>query len=414
VPQSVERSQYPRSGPPGRIQFAKAYSVAALYALVNSLIRAFRVLLWPRRKPSDPQRICIWRVGFIGDTVVALPAIHAIRVAYPRAQLTLLTSPVEGKFPGARELFENSQLFDEVYVYLKSEVTGYRNRVAFLRTMRSRRFDIFIDLPQELAGPFKHLRNLLIARLMGVRWGYGWGFVTTIKLWVQAQSECLKFENEVEKLLAVVRSAGIPVGAEAIFPIELGPHERNSVDRLLGNLKTGLIGIAPGAKMTLNHWPAERFATVGRYLVARGFTVVVLGGTADASICRAVVEGIGNGVVNLAGRTSLKESCETLRRCAMLICNDSGVQHLSSAVGTPCISIFSSHQIPGKWYPYGSENVVLRKWVECHTCYLQTCPNDNRCLKLTEADEVIAAIEVKLESMAETDPVRPRSYALSK
>lgn len=271
--------------------------------------------------------------------------------------------------------------------------------------MRRRHFDMWFDLPQELAGPFNHLRNMLIARLVGAGWGYGWGFVTTIKIWVQAQAEFLRFDNEVEKLLAIVRKAGIPVANEVRFPIDLGAEERRSIDRLLNNVKGGLIAIAPGAKMTLNHWPADRFATVGRYLVSKGFTAIILGGSADAAICQAVVKGIGNGAVNLAGHTSLKESCEVLKRCSMLVCNDSGVQHLASAVGTPCISIFSSHQIPGKWYPYGTDNVVFRKWVDCHTCYLQTCPHDNLCLKMTEASEVIAAIDLKLASTADARPV---------
>lgn len=398
-----------------RVRLLQAYFVAALYVLVNSLLRALRILLWPRRRPSDAQRICIWRNGFIGDTVVALPAMDAIRRAYPRAHLTLLTSPVEGKFPGAKELLANSRLFDEIHVYLKSEVTGFRNRIEFIRSLRRRRFDIWFDLPQELAGPFNQLRNMLLARLTGARWGYGSGFVTTIKFWVQAQSEFLRFENEVEKLLGIVRKAGIQLGNEVRFPIELTLEEQNSVDGLLGKaIIHRLIAIAPGAKMTLNHWPADRFAMVGRHLVSRGFTVVVLGGIADATICRAVAAGIGDGSINVAGRTSLRESCEVLRRCSMLICNDSGVQHLSSAVGTPCISIFSSHQIPGKWYPYGAENIVLRKWVKCHTCYLQSCPNDNRCLKLTSADEVIAAIDSKLEKMVETETTQTLSYAFSK
>ncbi len=372
-----------------------------LYVLVNSLLRSLRVVLWPRRKPANPKRICIYRVGFIGDTVVALPAMHAIRTAYPHAHLTLLTSPVEGKFPGARELFDNSELFDEVRVYLKSEVTGFRNRVAFLRSMRREHFDMWIDLPQELAGPLNHLRNLLIARLSGVKWGYGWGFVTTIKLWVQAQSENLKFETEVDKLLGIVRHAGIVTGGPVEFPIGLGLREREVVDSLLGSGRRlgRMVAIAPGAKRKLSLWPVERFVAVGRYLAANNFRVVVLGGTADETICREVAESIGSDTINLGGMTSIKESCEVLRRCALLVCNDSGVQHLAAAVGTPCISIFSAHDMPGKWHPYGSRNLALRKWVECHTCYLQVCPNDNRCLKLIEAEEVIAAVKSKMGTM---------------
>jgi heptosyltransferase-2 len=342
--------------------------------------------------------------------VVALPAMHAIRAAYPRAHLTLLTSPVEGKFPGANELLANSDLFDEVRVYLKSDVTGFGNRFAFLESMRRYRFDMWIDLPQELAGPFSQLRNLVIARLIGVRWGYGWGFVTTIKLWVQAQSECLTFPHEVEKLLAIVRRAGIPTSAEVQFPIQLGPTEENSVDRLLFGAADRLIAIAPGAKRSLSLWPVNRFVTVGRYLASRGFKLVILGGVADTSVCRAVAEGIGGDCVDLAGHTSLKESCEVLKRCCLLICNDSGVQHLASAVGTPCISVFSSHDMPGKWNPYGPENVVLRKEVECHTCYLQVCPHDNRCIKLIDTDEVIAAVDLKLRRI-EAIPVGLKSRA---
>jgi len=339
---------------------------------------------------------------------------HAIRTAYPRAHLTLLTSPVDGKFPGANELLADSELFDEVRVYLKSDVTGLRNRLAFLRSLRRQHFDIWIDLPQELAGPFNQLRNLLAARLTGVRWGYGWGFVTTIKLWVRAQSEYLKFTNEVDRLLAIIRRAGIPVADRVRFPINLGLEERNSVDRLLGKVASGLIAVAPGAKRSLSLWPVERFVTVGRHLTSRGFQVVVLGGNADASVCQAVAEGIAGATINLAGQTSLRESCEVLKRCSMLICNDSGVQHLAAAVGTSCISMFSAHDMPGKWHPYGSKNVVLRKWVECHTCYLRTCPYDNRCIKLIDPLEVIDAIDLKLESSGENDPDRTTSYQLPK
>ena len=388
-----------------RIRFVQAHLVATLYLLVNSFLRTVRVLLWPRRRPSNPRRICVYRIGFVGDTVVSLPAISAIRTTYPDAHITLLTSPVEGKFPGARELLQNSQLVDELRVYLKSEVTGFRNRFKFLRSMRSEHFDIWIDLPQELPGPIGQLRNMLIARLIGVKWGYGWGFVTTIRLWVQAQSECLVFENQVDKLLGIVRRAGMVGTSRVRFPIELSLTERDKIDTLLGaDPGAGrLVAIAPGAKRNLSIWPAERFVLVGRYLATEGFRIVILGGAADAPACRVVAEGIGGDTINLGDRTSLKESCEVLRRSLFLVCNDSGVQHLAAAVGTPCISLFSAHDMPGKWSPYGDQNISLRKWVECHTCYLQVCPNKNRCLTLIEVEEVIAAVKAKMSDLLNTD-----------
>jgi ADP-heptose:LPS heptosyltransferase len=395
-----------------RIRHLQALFVAVLYTIVNLLLRGLRVVLWPRRKPSDPKRICVYRIGFIGDTLCALPAIKAIREAYPSAHLTLLTSPVEGKFPGANEILARTKLVDDIQVYFKSDVTGFRNRLVFLRLMRSRNIEMWIELPQDLAGPLNQLRNMLIAKLAGARWAYGWGFVSTLKFWVQAQSEFLTFQNQVERLLGIVHSAGIATVKKAAFPTLVGSNERRIVDGLLdmSDRLDRFIAIAPGAKKKLSLWPAERFVTVGRFLVSEGFTVVVLGGSADALICRAVAEGIGGDTINLTGRTSLKESCEVLRRCLLLICNDSGVQHLSSAVGTPCISIFSSHDMPGKWYPYGCENVVLRKWVECHTCYLETCPYDNRCLKQIDADEVIATVQSKLGALCPEAPIERSGF----
>src|SRR5262249_26776447 len=86
----------------------------------------------------------------------------------------------------------------------------------------------------------------------------------------------------------------------------------------------------------------------------------------------------------------------------LLVCNDSGVQHLAAAVGTPCVSIFSAHDMPGKWNPYGEDNVVLRASVECHPCYLTLCPYDNRCLKLIDAGSVIAAVKLKIDQKTRT------------
>jgi ADP-heptose:LPS heptosyltransferase len=207
----------------------------------------------------------------------------------------------------------------------------------------------------------------------------------------------------------VVKRAGIATHDRVVFPLELGSEERRCVDQLLkgrGVDEARLIAIAPAAKRSFNIWPAERFIEVGQHLASKGFTVVVTGGGLDAELCGKVADAI-SGAINLAGRTSLRESCEVLRRCWLLICNDSGVQHLASAVGTPCISIFSAWQMPRKWYPYGPRNVVLRKWVACHTCLRETCPNDNLCIRLVETGEVTAAANAMLQRIAEGSPETP-------
>jgi len=216
----------------------------------------------------------------------------------------------------------------------------------------------------------------------------------------QAQSETLAFPTEVERLVGLLARAGIAAG-EINFAIPRSDDDRRSIDDLLNGAARAarlLVALAPGAKAPPNRWPSERFIEVGRRLAGRGLAVLVMGGDADRSLCEEIASALGGGALNLAGRTSLAQSCELLSRCALLVCNDSGVQHLAAAVGTPCVSLFSRRDFRGKWRPYGAQHVVIDKWVECHTCFLNQCPVGNRCINLIEVDEVVAAAERVLAS----------------
>ena len=75
--------------------------------------------------------------------------------------------------------------------------------------------------------------------------------------------------------------------------------------------------------------------------------IVVLGGGSDAPMCERIAKAIGRNAASLAGKTTVRDSCEVLARCTMLVCNDSGVQHLAAAVGTPCVSLFTRREFPG-------------------------------------------------------------------
>ena len=165
-----------------------------------------------------------------------------------------------------------------------------------------------------------------------------------------------------------------------------------------------LIAFAPGAKLEPNRWPADRFIEVGNSLAARGYRIVVLGGSSDAPMCDRIAKAIGRNAASLAGKTTVRDSCEVLARCAMLICNDSGVQHLAAAVGTPCVSLFTRREFPGMWWPHGPQHEVLLKDVECHTCFLDACPYDNKCIKAIGVDEVIAAAGRVLERQPDSKP----------
>jgi len=383
-----------------------------LYWLLNALLRAGAKCLWPRRRPAEANRVCIYRIGNVGDTICALPAMAAIRQAYPQAAVTLLTSPGSRTLPSAANLLEGADWLDEIRVYYAEDIQSPRGWWNLLKECRRRAFDVWIELPNDPSPMRVVFRNMLFARLAGARWGYGWR-LNTIFWALPAQSEVIDFPSETNRLLTVVRQAGIATDTVS-FPLPLGAHHACAVDRLLERSRqqeAPLLAMAPGGKRPANRWPAERFAELGRRLVQGGFRVVLLGGESEAGLCREIAESIGGGADNLAGQTTLLESCELLKRCSLAICNDSGVQHLAAAVRTPCVSLFSCRDIPGKWWPYGDENVVLRKWVPCHTCYLDTCPYDNHCLKLIQVSDVVECVERKQREGRLVVPVVGRESA---
>lgn len=353
-----------------------------------------RKCVWPALLPEAPERVCIYRIGNIGDTACAIPALDVIRRAFPRARLTMVTSPGSPGMPGARELLANAGLVDEIIVYYPSELADLHGKLRFMGEMRARRFDLWIELPVVAANFPTLLRNMIAARAAGAAFGCGWRYAG-LRLFKQAQSAELEFPGEVDRLLALLREQGFAAGAPR-FPLALSSVEGDAITRILNDAASAsrpLAALAPGAKASPNKWPAERFAEVGRALTARGLGVAILGGQPDSSLCEDIADAIGTAAFNLAGRTSVRESCELLSRAALLVCNDSGVQHLAAAVGTPCVALFSCRDFRGKWWPHGAQHVVLRKQVDCHTCLLDTCPRDNLCINLIEVREVVEAVD---------------------
>ena len=309
----------------------------------------------------------------------------------------MVTSPGQRDAPGARELLDGTGLVDKIVVYHSDDIAGFGGRLEFIRATRERRFDLWIELPVVAAHFWTLMRNMIVARAAGAGHGFGWRY-SGLRLFAQAQSEQLDFPDEADRLLALLRDEGFEPDAPR-FPLAITPEERAAVMRLLaekGAARARIVALAPGAKAEPNRWPAARFAEVGRELAMRGFNVAIVGGKGDFPLCGSIADSIGNGALNLAGRTTLRESCELLGRAALLVCNDSGVQHLAAAVGTPCVSLFSCRDFRGKWWPHGAQHVVLRKEVDCHTCLLDTCPRDNLCINLITTQEVIAAADTIL------------------
>ncbi len=369
--------------------WSRVYAASVVRLLGNAFLAMLRILLWPRRRPLDAERVCVYRIGAIGDLICSTPAIYAIRRTYPNAHLTLLTTP--GKYSRSRhaeELLAGAGWLDEVMTYDLEEIRRFKDRLAFGKKLRARKFDAWFDLTLDRAKFLRMLRDILMARLLGTRWAIGWR-LEHVGFAARAEAEVREFPDEVERLALMLRSCGIE-GDATIFP-PFVDEPRISGLAEIQTCARPLVAIAPGARRPCNLWPNERFTAVCEKLMEVGATVILLGAPNDQAACLEIAAGAGGQPINLVGKLSLRESRALLRRCDLLICVDSGPQHLAASVGTRCVAIFSQRNQRRRWYPHGRQHVVLEGSVPCHTCLLDVCPNHNLCINQITVEQVIAA-----------------------
>jgi heptosyltransferase-2 len=157
-------------------------------------------------------------------------------------------------------------------------------------------------------------------------------------------------------------------------------------------LKTNqlLIGMAPGAAYgPAKRWPADRFAEAASQLSEKySARVILFGSKGDRETTELITHSAGNGILNLAGETSLREAMALISKCALFISNDSGLMHVAGALGVSTIAIFGSTN-PVTTSPSGERCVIIRKNLDCSPCLKKKCPTDFRCMTSIEVSEVL-------------------------
>jgi heptosyltransferase-2 len=186
--------------------------------------------------------------------------------------------------------------------------------------------------------------------------------------------------------------------------IELEQAKEKFLSSLCGNsgdrpsaLSPILLGLNPGAEYgPAKRWPAENFAAVAREVSRRtnGCVWLAFGGPNDAKLCHAIAQLAGGSVVNLAGKTSLRELMALLKLCRVLLTNDTGPMHVAAALGTPVVVPFgsTSPELTGPGLPGDTCHRFLFSNVPCAPCFRRTCPIDFRCMTSLGVKRVMDAV----------------------
>ena len=327
----------------------------------------------------SPSRILVRATNWIGDAVMSIPALEAIRNRFPDAHITILARP------WVSDVYYNAPFCDAIEHYTpKPGMKDWRAKLALARHLQAQRYDAAVILPNSFD-------SALICRLAGipVRIGYsrdGRGILLTHPVPRPDQ-----LTHERFYYLELLKRAGwldaMPADGA---PIRLNVNARGFTDLGLGD---NVIGISPGAAFgTAKRWLPERFSETAAELARQWNSAVVIFGSKDERpVADQVAEDLrarGTEVRNLAGQTTLREFIERIAACRFFLSNDNGAMHLAAAIGIPTLAIFGStdHRTTG---PTGPATRIVREPVECSPCLKRECPIDHRCMTRVTVDRVI-------------------------
>jgi heptosyltransferase-2 len=299
------------------------------------------------------------------------------------------------------DVLVNHPSIREVIVFDKrGEDRGIRGLLSVAGKLRARSYDLaFI--------PHRSLRSAALAFLAWVPVRIG--FTKSAGRFLLTKTEIYRREqHEIDRNISLLTSLSADASPRELPKVYPAETDRRKVDRLLIELEVGhpgnIVALAPGTVWNTKRWLKERFASLAVNLDEAGLDVVLLGGEEDRALCSEIRTLSGSSHVhNAAGVLTLLQSAELLRRCKLLVCNDSAPMHLAAAVGTPVVAVFGATVPAFGFGPSGPHDVVVEtEGLKCRPCSIHggdVCPIKTfDCMREISYDRVFRNAMAVLEA----------------
>jgi heptosyltransferase II len=347
-------------------------------------------------KENNCNNILVRGVNWIGDAVMTMPALRAIKRANPDARISLLVKP------WVSPLFEKDPDVDQIILYSDS-YRGISGKFRLAQVIRKNEFCLAVLFQNAFEAA-------LLAFLAGIkrRVGYsrdGRSFLLTDAVDCDEHARSL---HQIGYYLNLLDKSGIPVKDEIPW-IYLGIEERIAARDRLKNLKRPVIGLNPGATFgSSKRWHPARFSEVAfRVISELKGNAVIFGGPSETGIAEEIEREFINfpggpelkpQLLNMAGRTDVRELISLISECDLLVTNDSGPMHIGYAVRTPVVAIFGSTS-PEHTGPVGRHDVVIKKSLDCAPCLKRECRKKALdCMGMITSEEVFYAVKERVNS----------------
>ena len=326
------------------------------------------------------RKILIRGPNWVGDAVLAIPAMKALRKRFSDAEITLLVRPwVAG-------LFTSAPFVDRVWSEPKPSRLGDWTRIA--RAIRSGRFDLALLLPNSFESALMMYVSRVPKRIGYATDGRGWMLTNSITPGGAAR-------HQVDYYLALVKTLASNTARPSI-EIEATAEERSTARTLLKNegiaSDAAFLVLNPGAAYgSAKRWHEDRFAkTAGLLAKELRLQIALIGSEAERPIAEQIAAQIPGRSIVLNGKTSLETLIGVLAEASLMITNDSGPMHIAAALGIPTVAVFGStdERVTG---PCGARTRIVKEPVECSPCLLRDCPIDHRCMNGVTVEDVCRA-----------------------
>ncbi len=347
--------------------------------------------------PEKVRNILVIRLDGIGDVIFSTPLYEALKKRYPDAELSILVSIQ------AKGIIEMNPYVDNVLVLKRTWFSpgswfNYNETLSILRKIRKESFDIGIDL----RGDIRNILLMLFGKV-GYRVGYGitgGGFLL---------NRVLSYEkdiHEVDKNVKLIEELGCEV-VDKSLQIYYSQSDEESVINLLEKeyVRKGdtLLAIHMEAGYPSKSWKKERFIQMLQEMNKRDYgKIILIGGDNKDVYFHSIYNQLKFSYINTIGKLNIRQLAALLKRCEVLISCDSGPVHVATAVGTPCIVLFSGTNNLKQWGSFNNNvNRVIYKDVECSPCEMRICPQSTHlCMDKIKVEDVLLELDEIFRSAA--------------
>jgi heptosyltransferase III len=415
---SGEEIQLPFAGEASRLDVEAMFEKTTV-GLETSVTERETTAIGPVTNVSPAKRVLIYRLGSLGDMLIALPALRLAARAFPQAERRMLTNfPINVKAPPAAAILENSGLVHGYFRY----AAGTRSLwelVSLWWQLRRWKPEVLVYMRASKDTEATQ-RDATFFRLCGIKRQIGLP-VTEDMLRNRWFEEEQVWEPEGSRLARNLLELGdAELDSPASWDLGLTPTEVITADTAIravlpnwepsGSVwdwntrrRESAIAVSVGTKVQAKDWGRENWrnllASIAKEFPER---VLLLSGAAEEiEASEFAAEGWrkngGGPVVNLCGKLTPRETAAAFARAHLFVGHDSGPMHLAAAVQTPCVAIFAARNKPRVWFPNGRQHRVVYHKVECWGCGLETCiVEKKRCLTSITVDQVMAEVRAVL------------------